>query len=355
MTMERSPIFAPYVNARIRGMKSTLLSAARISDLLENGSESIMIEVLLNSDYAKELAEALAKKKGADAIEEALSRHLVCTLRELLSLVSVAFEKLPELYLLRWDLACAKSLMRNRHLDVSESATISAVLPGPTLSVAVVEELTKLNSMESLLAALAGWCPWLCSCLPGKLNEYLESGDLTPLEDALDRRYYAQTVSELEDERDEDSAIMRRLLQMEIDRINIRILFETLTLRKPPQEILQRILRGGTLSILKLQKIAGSQSVVTATELLGSTPYKGIVEGLYPFIQTGRSSSLDRIVEMAVYKQLKRMAIQSSLSIAVFMHFAWLKANEVTNLRLIARGYNRQVPHARVREALLHA
>jgi len=66
-----------YVVARVRGMKSRLLSPDDLEDLLDQKDVEAVIEVLLTSDYKEEMARALAMYSGANAIEEAVSRHVL--------------------------------------------------------------------------------------------------------------------------------------------------------------------------------------------------------------------------------------------------------------------------------------
>jgi vacuolar-type H+-ATPase subunit C/Vma6 len=60
-------------------------------------------------------------------------------------------------------------------------------------------------------------------------------------------------------------------------------------------------------------------------------------------------------MELAMLSKLKRGSVTEVLSIAVLMHFVWMKYNEVVNLRLIARAQARHLPSGRVREEVLFA
>ena len=68
-----------------------------------------------------------------------------------------------------------------------------------------------------------------------------------------------------------------------------------------------------------------------------------------------RSKDLERLMELGMLEKLKRGGVTEVLAIAVLMHYAWLKYNEVVNLRLIARAQARHLPSGRVREEVLFA
>ena len=50
----------------------------------------------------------------------------------------------------------------------------------------------------------------------------------------------------------------------------------------------------------------------------------------------------------------RRTAQRHSLGIAVLMRYAWLKYNEVMNLRMISRGLAVHLPKSRIEEEVLH-
>ena len=63
--------FVLHFNARVHGMKRELFSAAEIDAFLEQGDLNRFVDALLDSDYRTEMAEALTRYQGADAVEEA--------------------------------------------------------------------------------------------------------------------------------------------------------------------------------------------------------------------------------------------------------------------------------------------
>ena len=348
-----------YFNARVRGMKSELFSRARLDDLLDQEDVAILIEVLLNSPYKEDMAEALALHSGADAVEYAVSRNMLNTFHELQAMMHGRYARHARLFLLRWDLAAVKNLLRNRHHNITLDVEGEWVLPGPNLSLARLRDLAGKASMDELVNALAAWNPDLCDCLPEAYPEYEERGDAGVLEEALDRNYFVETVRQLPVVRGirvdaGDGTLLRHVLQMEIDRINLRTLFQLRVPGVEPSEIMARLLPEGTLSWRLLGKIAHAQDVGQAVELLGPTMYNELVEGLYQFLQTKRFSLIQRMLDQVLMRQLKRLALRHGLSLAVFMRYAWLKYNEAMNLRLIARGLTRHLPRGRVREGLLY-
>lgn len=346
--------FMVYYNTRVRAMKSALLTREQFEELLNQADFARIVEFLLNSPYETEMAEALTRYEGADAVEDAVSRNLVDTFRKLLSFAQGDFRDPAAVFLQRWDLAAVKALLRTRHHNLSPPQALEDVPPGPTLTVALIRDLVERDSMEDVVAGLVAWNRRLAQPLAQRLPEYLETRDLTVLEDALDRRYFVENAKRLGWSEDPDTRFLARFLAMEIDRINLRTLFQARHETDAPRT-LERMLPQGTLPADLLFRMAQADSPEEAVELLAPTAYRDLAEPLFRLIQTGHFSGLERLFERLLMGEIRRMARTNVFSIAVLMLYAWLKYNEVLNLRLIARAVARHLPQARVREELIYA
>lgn len=343
-----------YYNTRVRAMKSALLAREQLEELLDQGDIGRLIEFLLNSPYDDEMAEALTRYEGADAVEDAVSRNLVNTFSKLLRIAQGDFRELAEIFLERWDLAAVKALLRTQHHNLSPPQALEDIPPGPTLTVPLIRDLVERESMGEVVAGLVAWNRGLAGPLAAGLGEYNETHNLAVLEDALDRRYFAESVRRLEGRADEDGRFLARWLGMEIDRINLRILFQSLH-ETEIQRTLDRLLPQGTLAADVLLRMAQADSPEQAVEALGPTPYSGLAEPVYRLVQARHFSGVERLFEREFIEEIRRMARTNIFSVAVLMLYAWLKYNEVLNLRLIARAVARHLPQARVREELIYA
>lgn len=347
-----SEAFSIYYSARIRGMKSKLFTRAQYDEILEGHDVQVAVDKLLNSPaYGEDMASALTRAHGADAVEDAVSRNLVRTMQRLYrGITDDEYRALAEVFLMRWDLAAVKSLLRCRHHSVPVSDSIQELVPGPTMPVAVMRDLAQRDSMTALVGALVAWNVALCSPLQKALPEYEASGNLAVLEEALDRGYFAANAKALKNTEDEDAALVRRVLQMEIDRMNLRRL---LTMRGD-SDILAKLLPGGAIGRGTLEKMAAAGSPEQVVELLAGTPYRSLAEGVYELVASGRYAQMERLFEREMIHQLRKASRLHVLSIAVFLEYAWMKYNEIMNLRLLVRGEARHLPRGRIREEMVY-
>lgn len=347
--------FVAYYNTRVHGMQSALFSHAQLDSLLQQDEIGVLVDFLLNSPYDKDMAESLERLKGGDAVELAVSTNMAKTFGLLLERATGRFAEFAHLFFARWDLIVVKTLLRARHQGLDPDAAANALLSGPNLTPETVYRLARCADMETLIGALAVWNPALCACLKRAFPEYENERRIAVLEDALDGTYFAGNAAQLASKEDEDSRCLRRFFQMEIDRINLRTVIQTKGGKESPQQVVERILPEGGIHRETLVKMALAQDVVEAMECLGSTPYTKLVEGLYRHLETKRFTPLERVFDFLLVRELRRMARVHVFTVAVVMHYVWLKHNEVTNLRLIARGHGRHLTLGRIREEMVYA
>lgn len=341
-----------YFNARVHGMRSHLLERGQIEEMLAQEDLSRMTDTLLESAYHRELAEAMSRYGGADAVEEGVTRNMVHTFQNLIASASGEFAELVSIFMMRWDLDAVKSLLRCRHQNLPEASTVAALIPGPTLTLPVLQDFAKIDEMDVLVRTLASWNPTLCRPLRDALPAYEESKDVRVLEEALDHNYFVANAAELGAREDENAQQLVEEMRAEIDRINLRSVFQAHLAGGNKDEVVDRLLPEGHIKRNKLQAMLEADDVAGAMEHLAATRYQALLEELFAFLQTGRFSPVERFFERIMMTRLQRSSRVNVFGLGVMMNFAWLKFNEVVNLRLIARGLAGHVPPGRVREEL---
>jgi len=346
--------FASFTNARVRGMKSALLSRNELESMLDNGKIDQIGDTLLKSPYEVELAEALSRYQGADAVEDAVSRNLVNTFSRLLAMCREDSAAVAEIFISRWDLGAVKALLRNRHHGIGAEPGVSSLVPSASMPHAVQKELAAQDTMESLVRGLVAWSASLCRPLIEALPTYQETKNLRVLEDALDRGYFVSNLVRLGSYRSDDAKFLQELLRAEIDRINLRRLFEPRPAGTSAEDVVRELLPRGMLSDAVLREIASSPTPDRAAEVVSRTPYGDMADALANFALTGRFSTLERQFEMKFLDKLRRAAQRQGIGLASLLRYAWLKYNEVTNLRIIALGLAARLPKARLEQEIMY-
>lgn len=353
--MPRLDTLAAHLNARVRGMKSELFTPQQLDAFLDSGDVDQMAQTLLDSPYKTEMAEALTERSGADAIELGVSRNLHATYQKLMRASQGRLRAPVQLFLSRWDLAAVKALLRNRHHGLDAETGKDSLVPGPTLTVALMNDFASRPTMEDLVSALVSWNAGLCGPLAAGSEALHGDAVLQELEDALDFNYFVRNARKLRGSKDQNAELLHRVLKMEIDRINLRMLLQHGQSGTTETFDHERLLPSGHLSATVLEAMAGARDAADSMEHLGGTRYAELVERLAAFVQTNRYAPIDRMMELVMIQFLGRMSRERIMTTAILMYFAWLKYNEVINLRMIARGEARHLPRGRVREEVMYA
>ena len=356
--MPETDPFIIHFNARIHAMKSRLFTRPTLEEMLSGDDLSRMSESLLESTYRTELAEALTRYQDADAIEEAIFRNLVATFQKLVQRAQGDFREYVRIFLTRWDLAAVKSLLRCRHQGMDSEMAVDSLIPGPTLSVALLRDLAKLDSMEGLVAGLVGWNGALCRSLLAPLETYRDSGNLAAFEEALDRAYFVGNIRDLPVTEDGMADVLRLQLRGEVDRINLRLIFQHLGAGDDTADnrnLEDQLLTNGTLPQSVLQNMANAGNVATAVDHLSTTRYRNVVEEIAKLLQSNQFSRVERLFERLMMTQIRRQSRQNIFGFGPVMDYAWLKYNEAVNLRLIARGLAGHLPVDRVKDEMYFA
>jgi len=341
-----------HFNALVHGLKSHLLPAAKLEEMLAQGDVTRLTEMMLDTSYRKEMAEALTRAHGADAVEEAVHRSRAAMFNTLARRAQGDFGQLVAIFLARLDLAAVKYLIRSKHHGLAEEEILAGSRPGVSMSLPQFQEFARSESMEELINKLVSWNTQLCKPLRAALPAYRDKNDPALLEDAIDFEYFSKSARALKNNEDDNAKALASYLSEEIDRMNLRTIFEHHTWSKDKEGLLQRLIPGGTLPQSTIEAMANALDAAAAIEFLAGTRYQSLTEELVQYLQTHRFAPVERYFDRLIDHQLHRLALRDPFGIGVVMHFVWLKFNEGVNLRLIARGLGGSVPLGRVREEL---
>lgn len=350
--MSDSETMTVHFNALVHALKSQLLPRHTFEEYLTLSGVDRLTEALLETAYRKDMAEALTRSHGADAVEAAVQRNRAQHVAMLARRASGEFGDLVEIFLSRLDLASVKYLLRAKHHAVAAEEIIAGGGPGATMSQAVFNALARAESMEDLITQLIAWNAKLCRPLRSALGPYREANDPAVLEDALDMEYFSKSARALRGIENEDAKALSWYLRVEIDRINLRLIFENFQYAGDKDAAVARLVPGGTLTLAFLTAMATASDATAAMEMLSGTRYQALGEELFQFLQTNRFAPVERRFDRLISTQLRRLALNDPFGIGVVMDYFWLKFNEGVNLRLIARGLAGSVPVGRVRDEL---
>ena len=116
-----------YINARMRGMKSRLLSHRALDDLILKPDLESLIADLENTPYREDIIEAKGRSSGILCIETALRQNFIKTFRKIQDLARQEEEakQYIVIFLHRWDVQNIKTILRGKNIHATAEEIFS--------------------------------------------------------------------------------------------------------------------------------------------------------------------------------------------------------------------------------------
>jgi len=210
-----------YANARLRAMKSRLLTRSDYTSLLDEHTVEDVVARLTHTVYQPEIDAALVKASGWKCLSEALRLHLANTLARITKFFSGTPLHLWNILISRWLVFNLKTILRGQAHSVPAAEILDALVPAGDLQESDYNRLVQQPSVRATVDLLATWNQPYARPLLAAMPQYTSSGDLAELELALDRARYQAAFKELADLDDDNADMVRSRLRDEIDVTNI--------------------------------------------------------------------------------------------------------------------------------------
>lgn len=343
-----------YANARIRGMRSRLLDQAYLDRLIAVNDVGNLIQELSGTEYGPDLESSIIHGRTAAAVDEALKNNMVRTYQKVLGFLNDEARFILTTLLGRWDVFNIKTILRGKHMHLTAEEIQEGLLPAGALSQVDLDGLTMLPDIRAIVDTAMTWGLPFASAMREGYASYLQSGELADLELAMDR-YYAGWASERLGRRKSNVQIARRILGMQIDIMNLVMVFR---LQKADLETVnpdEFFLQGG-LSVSKemygeLGRLSDIDEVLDRAK---GTPYgKTLDEAAMKYLEENSIAVFERALEDYLMRRALTLGVGDPLGVGVSIAYLWAKQNEITNLRIIVKGKAVGMPEQRVREELI--
>jgi V/A-type H+-transporting ATPase subunit C len=335
-----------YGNARLRAMKSRLLSHQEMDSLADAGSVRGLIAALTKTAYRRPIEAALARTSGLDCISNALKDDLVNTLGSMQRFYDDGAHDMVMIVLRRYDLHNLKTILRGLSSRAAPAEILAALLPVGELDINLLAELARLPDPRAAIDFLATINSPFAEPLV-KMRTHYPGADTHRLELALEQWSDRKARTYLESEH-----LARDLLPSALDLdADIANLMTVLRFTHAPAE--RRLLRDslggddlsalligpGSLSFGLLVSAGMEDTLEGAIQMFAATAYADVLNaGLVAYAQSGRLSDIERHLLRFRLRWMADKMRSDPLGIGVVLGYAALKVNEVNNLRWLAQG-----------------
>ncbi|MFN8459016.1 MAG: V-type ATPase subunit [Anaerolineae bacterium] len=343
------PLGYGYGNARLRAMRSRLLTPTDYQQLLAKKNLEELIAALVETPYKGDVELALTRLEGVRCVFEAIRTHLARTLRQILTFFEGEPRTLIELILRRWDRHNLLTILRGQSQEVSAEIVLTALTPVGQLDEVSLRELARQPGLRAALDLMTAWQLPYAGALRQVRPRIGSTPDLDQLELALNRFYFSSIRAVLKPG-DSNHALLLEQLKIELDLINLRTALQLAHQPGLAARVQQRyrvsdvrpllLEPGGSAPVeLLAQLVAQGGGIEGIVNGLSQTRYvPALAEGWRRY-QAGEGdlTVLERELERWQAKHLAGMFSRDPLSLAIPLGYIGCKEVEVANLRLITQ------------------
>ena len=336
-----------YINARIKGWHSRLLTAGAVTEIADLPDFPAFLKWMAAGPYAADWQLARARFEGLEAVEQALEANFGQTTRRLLAVSDGAPRRLIGIMLRRWDLANLKTVVRGIARQHGSQEIARNLWPAGNLVMVRLRELAQQRDLRGVADVLATWRDPLAQPLIECLAGFDRDHDLVPVELALDRFHFRDSLRRLRGP-ESNRSLMAGLLRREIDLANAktarRLAGQAADQARDPRAY---VIDGGeVIDAEAVTELLDPRTRSRRLRALRASPYHGYLAG------TGDPVRLEDELDHSFWRHCARLYRARPLAIDVAVGFIWRKQYELVNLRLLARSKFYGLPPEEIRSQL---
>ncbi len=322
-----------YINARIRALRSRLLTADALERLLSQPDLDHLLMALRETPYGEDLSRVDGTLPPAERIHRALHRNLARTYRKILMFSAGKPRTQMQVVTGRYDVHNVLAILRGKAQGLGDTEIRNSLLPAGVLDDVRLEELLRRNEPREVLEVLGTWNLPLPFSLSRGLFRALEQHNLQQVEVLLYESYLAWARIRLSD-RDENDRVVLHTLQAWVD---MRNLMAALLLIKDGIKPAGRViwLPGGHLAPRKLRALEDLTSLEDVRAALQGTPYAALLPRTLTALDL---PAVERRLEERAVREALRARKGDPLGIGIALSYFAAKDTEITNLRMITYG-----------------
>lgn len=343
-----------YGNARVRGMKSRLLNRAFLDSLIAAPEIGNLIQALSDTEYGPDLEEALIRGRDAAAVDEALKNNMVRTFRKVFGFLNEEAAYILTTLLGRWDVFNIKTILRGKHMHLTAEEINEGLLPAGYMTQIDLEAMATMSDIRGVVDTAVTWGLPFAHAMREGYGAYMRSGELADLELAMDR-YYTDWASTRLGRRSANMQMAKRLLGIQVDILNLVMVFRLQKADMESVEVETFFLEGGRDVGRELyRELARMSDIDEVLDRLRGTPYgKTLDDASIHYLEENTIAVFERALEDYLVRKALAFGTGDPLGIGVIIAYLWAKQNEITNLRIIVKGKSVGMPMDRVRGELI--
>jgi V/A-type H+-transporting ATPase subunit C len=324
-----------YVTARVRSRRAKLFDEDDYRKLVRMGPSEIA-RFMEETEYETEMNALGTRHSGVDLVEYALNENLAKHFDDLLRWSEGPLYGYIANYLRKFDTWNVKTLIRGVYSDADREDIQDDLIRTGEFSEEFLDRLLDATSMEELVDLLENTI--FGEPLEGAFSDYESEGVLVPLENAVDRAFYAHLMDDIgSPEPDTPTALYLEFLQAEIDFRNVR---NALRIARSGADIdpAAYFMDGGRLFRAEEIRQLVSNTDELVTRIRESTYGDDLADALEDLEDADSLIGFEHALDSALLEYSQKLSNRYPLSVCPVLSYVLAKERETENIRAIARG-----------------
>jgi V/A-type H+/Na+-transporting ATPase subunit C len=330
-----------YGNTRLRARISNFFSLPTLESYSDLTSIDALISNLSKTHYKTSIEIALTYAHGYGCITEALRRETIDIRQNLMRFYAPDIWEKIKILFERVDLQNMKSIFRGICHEARIDTIINSLSPLGTIDERFLFRLAKSKNAAEAIDRIAIFG----LDIAGELLEKKSSDKKctsSEIERTLENWYFRKMSAALK-RNEENTILMRKLVSIETDIINLNLLLRFVDAPTSPDKedhsIEYFIIDGGNFRRNQLIQLSKESSVEKVITRLAPTHYHDyLMEALSCYRENGLLSEFENKIRIYALKWLALLPKLNPFGIGVPMGYVALKNSEIRNIRWIAKG-----------------
>ena len=324
-----------YVTARVRSRRAKLFDSDDYRKLVRMGPGEIA-RFMEETEYEREMNALGTRHSGVDLIEYALNRNLSKHFDDLLRFAEGSLYGYIANYLRKFDAWNVKTVIRGIYTDAPAEEIEDDLIRTGEFSRRTLDRLVEAATIEDAIEVLDGTI--FGDPLAEAYEDFDNAGVLVPLENAVDRAFFAHLLDDIgQPEPDTPTALYREFLEAEIDFRNLR---NALRIARSGAEIdpADYFIEGGRLFDAEELRSLASNTDELVTRIRESTYGDDLTAALDELEDAESLIGFEHALDTALLEYSQKLSNRYPLSVCPVLSYVLSKEREVENIRAIARG-----------------
>jgi len=343
----QGPIVYGYSNARVKAMKTHLLTKSQFEEMVRVGNLPGVIEILERTHFKQDIVALSLRHSGAELIGLALGKNMAITYRKLIRIAPNSGKETVMAFLRRWDVHNIKTMLLGKSMGHPPEKIEPLLVAAGKLD---ERDLKRLMGLD-----LEGLIGYVRKSEFGPQKEFwgtFKTGDIAPLLAELDREYYRGLGSKVRGV-GRDGKTVLSLIKEEIDAKNIMLCMRA---KKEgiANEMLEKFLvdggHVGRRELLRLIEMKSQEEVVRKL-----ARHYDLSEALEKYKKDSSLVHFEIALESEVARKGVKALRRSMLSIGALVGYIYLKEAEVGNVRKIINAIEYGISEEKLKEMLIVA